>query len=271
MDERRGAGGGHRDEPGVQRGPLGADPLHAHVPADEADDRDDRRLPQQSGGLRAVGAAQRGAVEDDSGHGRLDGRHTADRGGQQPRPERPQDGYGEDGEAHLTGQGAHGVRDPGAVGAPPPLDGEGAGRDEQRPVQNGALRTAPFEGRHDDGDHHGRAAHEDSRNRGFRTAFGSDDGDVEPDHADRRQKREADPLAGREAPQRSTSAPAGERDEQQTGQGVPQELAARAGVVAEDAVGGEGTADEDTGERGEQGAAGGGVHDGDARKPRGPV
>ncbi|GAA0296313.1 hypothetical protein GCM10009540_14320 [Streptomyces turgidiscabies] len=108
--------------------------------------------------------------------------------------------------------------------------------------------------------------------------FGGDDGQVEADHTDGREQRETDPLAGAERPQRGAAAPADQRQEQQTGQAVAQELAARVRVVAEDAVGGEGAADEDGGQGGEKGparggdvgGAGDGVHAGDARQCGGP-
>ena len=77
---------------------------------------------------------------------------------------------------------------------------------------------------------------------------------------------------GVEAPQRRRAAPADQRQQQQAGEAVAQELAARVRVVAQDAVGGEGGADEDTGEGGEQGPSdGGGVHGRDAMKGGGPV
>lgn len=138
-------------------------------------------------------------------------------------------------------------------------------------MQHRTLRAAPVVERDEDGHHDRCAADEDTRDRGFRAAFGGDDGQVEADHADGRQQREAQPLAGAERAQPQAGVPSGERGEQQAGQRVAQELAAGVRVVAQDAVGGEGPADEHTGECGEGSAAGGGFHDRDAKKRRGPV
>lgn len=139
-------------------------------------------------------------------------------------------------------------------------------------MEHRALWAAPVEERNDDGHHDRCAADEDTRHRGFRAAFGGDDGQVEADHADGRQQPEAEPPAKAERAQPRTGVPSGERGEQQAGERVAQELAAGVRVVAQDAVGGEGPADEHTGEGGEEGAAGGGgFHDRDARKRRGPV
>ncbi|GED88307.1 hypothetical protein TNCT6_53920 [Streptomyces sp. 6-11-2] len=138
---------------------------------------------------------------------------------------------------------------------------------EDRPPGPASLQYG-----NDDRHHHGGAAHEDPRYRRLGAAFGGEHGQVEADHADRREQREPDPLAGCEPPQPGRCVPPGERQEQQAGQAIAQELAARVRVVAEDAVGGEGRPDEDAGERGEQGAArGGGVHGSDARRRGGPV
>lgn len=220
-----------------------------------------------------MGAPQpRRAVRQESGRRGLDRCQAAHRGGQQPGPQRPQNGHGEDGETDLAGQCAGREADPRAVRTPPPLDREGTAGDQQRPVQDPALGTAAVQERNDDGHHHGRASHEDAGHRRFRGAFGRDDGQVEADHPDCGEQGETGPLAGREQPQPRRRSRPGQREQQQTGEAVAQELAARVRVVAKDAVRGEGPADEDTGERGEEGSAGGGgVHGSDARQRRGPV
>ncbi len=128
-----------------------------------------------------------------------------------------------------------------------------------------------MEERDDDRHHHGSAAHEDARYRRLGGAPGGEDGQVEADHAKGREQGEAGPLAGCEPAQAFGRPPAGEREQQETGQSVAQALAARIRVVTEQAVGGEGAADEHAGERGEQGAATGRVHDGDVRERGGPV
>ncbi|GAA3836614.1 hypothetical protein GCM10022403_081480 [Streptomyces coacervatus] len=134
------------------------------------------------------------------------------------------------------------------------------------------MRPAALQDGDDDGHHHGRASHEDSGHRRFRGALGRDHRQVEADHADGGEQRETGPLAGREQPQPRRRSRAREWDEQQTGEAVAQELAARVRVVAQDAVRGEGPADQDTGECGEEGSAGGGgVHGSDARQRGGPV
>jgi len=133
------------------------------------------------------------------------------------------------------------------------------------------LGTAAPKERDDDGHHHGRASHEDARHRRFRGALGREDGQVEADHADGGEQGEAGPVAGPEQPQPHRRSRAGQRDEQQTGEAVAEALAARVRVVAKDAVRGEGPADQDTGECGEKGSTGGGVHGSDARQRRGPV
>ncbi|BBC38219.1 hypothetical protein SGFS_095130 [Streptomyces graminofaciens] len=139
-------------------------------------------------------------------------------------------------------------------------------------MEHGPLGVPAVQQRYEDGDDHRGAAHEHARHRRFRGAFGGEDGEVEADHADGRDEGEPGPLPCGQTPQRCRAAAADEREQQDAGQGVAEELAARVRVVAEDAVGGEGGADEDAGERGEEGAAGGGgVHDGDARKAGGPV
>ncbi|KUL33199.1 hypothetical protein ADL12_22025 [Streptomyces regalis] len=246
--------------------------MHAHVPAHEADDGHDHRLPQQRDGLRGVGTPQpRGAVQQQPGRRGLDGGDPAHGGGQQPRSQRPQHGHGEDRETDLAHQRARGEGDACAVRTTPPLDRESAESDDQRPVQDGALGSASVQQGDDDGHDHGRTADEDTGNRRFGRALGGDDGQVEADHADGREHREAGPLTGGECPQPGRGVPPRQRDEQETGEAVAQELTACVRVVAKEAVGGEGPSDEDTGERGEKGTArGGGVHGSDARKRRGP-
>lgn len=130
--------------------------------------------------------------------------------------------------------------------------------------------TAPLK-RHENGDDDRGTAHEDAGDRRFGRPLGGEHREVEADHADGRDQREAPPLAGGEPTQRGGTAPADERQQKDTGEAVAQELAARVRVVAKDAVGGERSSDEDTGEGGEQRAPGGGVHEGDAMKERGPV
>ncbi|SEP89087.1 hypothetical protein SAMN04487983_1002102 [Streptomyces sp. yr375] len=79
-------------------------------------------------------------------------------------------------------------------------------------------------------------------------------------------------MAGGERAQPDPGIRAGQGYEEQEGEAVAQGLAARVGVGAEDAVGGEGRSDEDAGERGEQAPArGGGVHGRDPRNDGGPV
>ncbi|GAA4053944.1 hypothetical protein GCM10022233_26670 [Streptomyces shaanxiensis] len=134
------------------------------------------------------------------------------------------------------------------------------------------MRAPPVQQGDDDGHDHGRAADEDTGNRRFGGALGRDDGQVEADHAHGRQRRETDPLTRGERPQPGRGVTSGQGDEQETGEGVAQELAAGVRVLAEQAVGGEGASDEDAGEGGEEGTAcGGGVHGSDARNRRGPV
>jgi hypothetical protein len=76
------------------------------------------------------------------------------------------------------------------------------------------LWTAALLKRDDNGHDHRGAAHEDARNRRFRRAFGGDDRQVEGDHADGRQQREAPPLTRRQPPQRGRAAPADQGQEQ---------------------------------------------------------
>ncbi|GAB1330916.1 hypothetical protein ACE1SV_52550 [Streptomyces sennicomposti] len=203
------------------------------------------------GGQPQPGAA---VQEDADGRG-LRGRGPAHHGGQESRPQRAQHRHREDRETHLAGQRAGGEGDTRAVGPPPALDGQRPGRDQGRPLEHGPLRPTALQQRDEDRDGHRRTAHEDARHRRFGTALGGEDRQVEADHAHRRQQRQPGPPAGPESSQPSSRGPPRQRQEQQTGQPVAQELAARVGVVAEDAVGGEGSSDEDAGERGEQGAA----------------
>jgi hypothetical protein len=134
------------------------------------------------------------------------------------------------------------------------------------------LWTTPLLKRYEHRDDDRGAAHEDAGDGRFRRALGGEHREVEPDHADGRDQREAPPLADRQPPQRGGAAPADEGQQKDTGEPVAQELAPRVRIVAHDAVGGEGTSDEDTGEGGEQRApGGGGVHDSDAMNGRGPV
>ncbi len=252
-DEGCRTGGCHRDEPGEEGGALGADALHGHVPAHESDDGDDHRLPQQRGGLRAVGAAQPcAAVDDQADDRRLDRGDRAHGGRQQPRTERSQHRHGQHREADLAGQRAHREGDAGAVRTAPSLDGEGAGRDQRRTVQNQPSRTPAL--RQGDQDGHGDrgAAHEDARHRRFRRALGGEHGDVEADHADRREQPEPHPQTYGEPAQGCHAAPAEEREQEEARQAVAEELATRVGVVAQNAVGGERAADEDAGESGEK-------------------
>ena len=272
-DERGGADGGEGDEAGEEGGALRADPLDAHVPAHEADDGDDRGLPQQRGRLRGVGPAQpRPAVEDRPGHRRLGRGEGAHRGGQQPWPERPQHRPRQHREPDLTGERADREGDAPRVRPSPALDGEGADRDQQRPAEHLVLGPAPAEERDQDRDHHRRAAHEDARDRRFRGALGGEDRQVEADHPHGGEEGQPEPGAHAEDTQPLRRAGPDERQEQETGQCLADELAARVGIAAQHAVGGEGTSDEDVGERGQSGAAcGGRVHGDDARNAGGPV
>jgi hypothetical protein len=134
------------------------------------------------------------------------------------------------------------------------------------------LRPTAFQERYGNGHDHRGAAYEDTRYRGFRGALGGEDGEVEADHADGGEEREPCPLARCQPAQGRRAASSDQGQEQQAGEAVTQELAARVRVVAQDAVGGEGAADEDAGEGGEQRPAGGGcVHACDATKVTGPV
>lgn len=96
-----------------------------------------------------------------------------------------------------------------------------------------------YENGHDDRG----AAYEDTRYRGFRGAFGRDHGEVEADHSDGSEQREPCPLGRRQSAQGCRAAPSDQGQEQQKGEAVADELAARVRVVAQDAVGGEGASD----------------------------
>lgn len=276
-DDWGGAHGGEGDEAGEERRALRADPLHTHVPAHEADDGDHGRLPQQRGRLRGVGPAQpcpaveRAPVGHHPGQRRLGRGEGAHGGGQQPGSERPQHRSREHREPDLTGQGAHREGETAPVRPPPALDREGSDRDQQRTLEHGALWPAAGKERDQDRHHHRGTADEDARDRRFRGALGGEDRQVEADHPDGGEQGQPQPRARPQPPQPLRRVSPDERHEQQAGQSVAEELAARVGVVAQHAVGGEGRADEDVGERGQQGAAGGGrVHEDDARNPGGP-
>lgn len=121
--------------------------------------------------------------------------------------------------------------------------------------------------RHDDRG----APDEDTWDGRFGAALRGEHREVEADHPDGRQQGEPPPLAPGEVAQGRRAAPAEQRQQKQAGEGVPEELAARVGVVPEDAVGGEGGADEDAGEGGRQGPSDRvRVHGPDAREDGGP-
>ncbi|GGX68065.1 hypothetical protein GCM10010515_39620 [Streptomyces fructofermentans] len=101
--------------------------------------------------------------------------------------------------------------------------------------------------------------------------FGGDHREVEADHADGGEQREAHPLTPPQRAQRGGATAADQGQQQDAGQGVAQELAARVRVVAQHAVRREGASDEDAGEGGQQHAARGGVHGRDAMDHGGPV
>ncbi|WP_442806830.1 hypothetical protein [Streptomyces sp. NBC_01750] len=159
------------------------------------------------------------------------------------------------------------------AGTAPPLDGEGAGRDEQGSVQHGPSGPTAVQERYEDGDDDRGAADEHTGNGGFRGAFRGQDRQIETDHADDGEQGEPDPLRQEEGAQRRQARAAAEqRQEEQAGEGVAQRLAAGTGIVAEDAVGGEGGAHEEIGHGDEQRRAQRvHVHGGDARERGGPA
>jgi hypothetical protein len=134
---------------------------------------------------------------------------------------------------------------------PHPPHGEGADGDQCRPVQNGPRGSAAVQERYQDGDHDGCAADEDARYGGLRGALGGEHGEVEADQADGGQGGEADPRGGGQG----VGTPVHHGQEEQAGEPPAEDLAARVRAGAEDAVGGEGGADEDAGEGREEGAA----------------
>ncbi|GGY28250.1 hypothetical protein GCM10010299_38190 [Streptomyces tanashiensis] len=247
--------------------------MDAHVEEDESNDRGQGRLPDQ--GARLHGRRhphEPGAVHGQADERRLGRADPAHGGREQLRPEQPEDRDGEDGEPHLARERRHRPADPGQVGTPPALHGEGAGGDEQRPVQHGGSGPAALGQRDQDGDYHRGAADQDAGDGGFGGPLGGEDGEVEADHADGRQGGQPQPVTGGQEPQRSESAAAEQREEEQTGGAVAERLPTRVRVGAEQAVGGEGGTDEGVGEgHQEDPAQGVRVHASDARKRRGPV
>lgn len=129
------------------------------------------------------------------------------------------------------------------------------------------AREQGYEHCHDDRG----ASDEDPGDGRFGAALGGEHREVEADHPDGRKQGEPPPSTAGEVAQRSRAAPAEERQQKQAGEGVAEELAARVRVVAQDAVGGEGGADEDAGEGGRQGPSDRvRVHGPDARESGGP-
>lgn len=192
---------------------------------------------------------------------RLDGGEAAHGGREEPGAERAHHGHREHREADLTGERAHREDEPRHVGAAPPLHGEGPGGDEQGAGQHGPLRGTPFQEGHKEGHDNRRASYEDTRYGRFRRSFRSQNRHVETDHPHGREKREAAPLAGAQASQRPRAARAQQGDEKQTREAVADELASQVWVVAQHTVGGEGAADEETGEgRGQRSSRGVHVH-----------
>lgn len=275
-DQRCGQGGGDRDQAGEERGALGSDALYPAVPADESDHGDDGGLPQQGRRLAARRNAQeRSAVQQQTEQRRLDGRDAANRRGEQLRAERPQHRNSEDREADLARERAHREQHAHQVGAPPALNGERPDGDESGRVQRDAGRSAAVQQWDEHADHDRRAAHEDAGNSWFRRLFGSQDRQVEPDHAHGGEQREPPPLASgdtAEPRRRGAGVAPQQRDEQERCETVAKGLAARERVVAEDAVGREGCPHQHAREgREESPAQRGCVHGGDARVGDGPV
>lgn len=250
-DEGRGEGGRDRDQTGEERGAFGTDALDPAVPADETDDRDDGGLPEQCRRLAGRRHPQESApVQQDTEECGLQRGDAADGRRQQFRSERAQHRHGEHGEPDLTRERTHREQDSREVRTPPALDGEGPGRHEPGRVQDGAGRTASLQHRHEDAHDDGRAADENAWNRWFRRLFGGQHGQVEPDHADCREKSEPAPLASGEGTERSeagASVSAQQRYEQECGQAIAQCLASGIRIVAQHAVGREGSSHEDTG------------------------
>lgn len=87
------------------------------------------------------------------------------------------------------------------------------------------MWTTPLLKRYEHRDDDRGAAHEDAGDCRFRRALGGEHREVEADHADGRDQREAPPLADGEPPQRGGAAPADEGQQKDTGEPVTQELA----------------------------------------------
>ncbi|OAR27255.1 hypothetical protein A8W25_03055 [Streptomyces sp. ERV7] len=251
--QRGGERGRHRDEAGEERGPFGADPLDTHVPADESDHGDDGGLPHQGRRLTGVRQPQRRtAVQDQGEYGGLDGRDAAHGRRQQSGAERSQHRHRQHREPHLAHQRARRPGDAHRVGAPPPLHGEGPGSHQKRSVQHRPGGPPPVEQRHEDRHHDRCAPDEDTGDGGLGRALGGQHRQVEAHHADGGDQREPPPLRRAEAAERGGAAPADQREQQQAREAVAQGLTTRVRIVAEDAVGGEGPADEEAGDGGER-------------------
>ncbi|GHG08412.1 hypothetical protein GCM10018791_21490 [Streptomyces zaomyceticus] len=246
--------------------------MDAHVEEDESDHGGQGRLPDQGAGFRRRRHTdETGTVHHQAHERRLDRADPADGGGEELRPEQPQDRDGQHGEPDLARERRHRPADPGQVRTPPALHGEGARGDEQRPVQHGGGGPAALGQRDQDGDDDRGAADQDAGHGGLGGPLGGEDRQIEADHADAREGGEPQPVTGGQGPQRGEPAPAEQREEEQAGGSVPQGLAARVRVGAEQAVRGEGGADEGVGEGHEEDPAQGvRVHASDARKRRGP-
>jgi hypothetical protein len=271
-DQGGAQGCGDRDGPGIESGPLHADTLDAHVEEDESDDGGQGSLPEQ--GSRLHGRRhphEPGAVHDQAEECRLGRADPAHGGRQELRPEDPEHRDGQHGEAHLTRERHRGPADPGQVRPAPALHGEGAGGDEQRSVQHGGGGPATLGQRDEDRDDDRGAADEDAGDGGLGGPLGGEDGEVEADHADGRERGEPQPVAGGQEPQRGEPVTAEQREEEQACGAVPKGLSTRVRVGAEQAVGGEGGTDEGVGEgHQEDPAQGVRVHASDARERCGP-
>lgn len=110
----------------------------------------------------------------------------------------------------------------------------------------------PVGQRHQDRHNDRRASDEHPRNGRLGRAFGGQHRQVEAHHADGGDQRQPAPTGRAETAQRGRSAPAEQREQQQSGQSVAEGLAARVRIAAEDAVGGEGPADQEAGDGGER-------------------